>query len=464
MDLTAPPALAKQTQPRRFRPPAIPFVLIAAMVVALLLPGGSAMANSRYAAIVVDAVSGEVLHQENADRQLYPASLTKMMTLYMAFKALEDGTFTLDHRISISRTAAGQTPSRLGLAPGSTIRVEDAIYALVTKSANDIATAVAEAISGTEFQFARHMTAEARRLGMASTTFRNASGLPHRRQVSTAHDMALLSQAVIKDFPQYYHYFSADRWTFNGRTYRNHNELMRSYDGMDGLKTGYIRAAGFNLAASAVRGRLRLVTVVFGGRTAQRRNREVARLLDEAFASRRGQLLIARGSAPFIPPLPPRRPGETVVLATAALDSAIPLPPRLPETAERSAIAVQHTGVIPEAPARTPAAADNRTQIAEAGLGVDQGSRPGLPSKVWGIQVGAFFDATMSQRAIDAAKSRAPDLLVSAQRIVMPVETSRGRMFRARIMGLDEDDAYAACDQLEAAGSDCLPLSPNANF
>ncbi len=456
MDITATPVLAKP-----IRALSRLLVLIASLAVGFVLPSNSAMANSRYAAVVIDAVSGEILHQENADKQLYPASLTKMMTLYMAFKALEDGTFTLNRRLSISRTAAGQAPSRLGLAPGSTIRVEDAIYALVTKSANDIATAIAEAISGTEFQFAQHMTGEARRLGMANTTFRNASGLPHRRQVSTAHDMALLSKALIQDFPQYYHYFSSDRWTFNGRTYRNHNELMRTYDGMDGLKTGYIRAAGFNLAASAVRGRLRLITVVFGGRTAQRRNREVARLLDEAFASRRGRLLIARGSAPFIPPLPPRRPGDPIVLVANTLDIAAPVPPRPPETAGRSAVTAQRTGTVP-APA--PSAADSRTQIAAARLSADEGSRPGLPSKVWGIQVGAFFDATMSQRAIDSAKSRAPDLLVSAPRIVMPVETSRGRMFRARIMGLDEDAAYAACDRLHAAGSDCLPLSPNANF
>ena len=213
----------------------------------------------------IDAVSGEVLHQEHANRPLYPASLTKMMTLYMVFQALEEGSLTLNQRIPISRKAAGQAPSRLGLAPGSTIRVEDAIYALVTKSANDIATAVAEAIGETEFQFARQMTREARRLGMSNTTFQNASGLPHRRQVSTPLDMALLSQALIRDFPQYYDYFNTQSWRFNGRTYRNHNELLRSYEGMDGLKTGYIRAAGYNHAASAVRGRLRLITVVFGG-------------------------------------------------------------------------------------------------------------------------------------------------------------------------------------------------------
>ena len=438
-------------------------ILIAIIAAVLSVPTGSAMANSRYGAIVIDAVSGEVLHQEHANRPLYPASLTKMMTLYMVFKALEDGSLTLNQRIGISRKAAGQAPSRLGLAPGSTIRVEDAIYALVTKSANDIATAVAEAIGGTEYQFAQQMTREARRLGMSNTTFQNASGLPHRRQVSTPLDMALLSQALIRSYPQYYHYFDTQRWSFNGRTYRNHNELMRSYDGMDGLKTGYIRASGYNLAASAVRGRLRLIAVVFGGRSSRTRNRAVAQLLDEAFASSRGRHLIARGSAPFYPPLPPRHPTrETapVVLATSTLGGETPLPPRRPE----DVVAATRTGVIPAAAVLPPPVPTNRIQIAEATIRTDVGSRPGLPSKVWGIQVGAFFDAQTSQRAIDVAKSRVPDLLVSAPRIVIPVETSRGRMFRARIMGLNESEALAACGRLQAAGNDCLPLSPDANF
>ena len=436
-------------------------ILIATIAAGLSLPAGSASANSRYGAIVIDAVSGEVLHQEHANRPLYPASLTKMMTLYMVFKALEDGSLTLDQRIGISRKAAGQAPSRLGLSPGSTIRVEDAIYALVTKSANDIATAVAEAIGGTEFQFAQQMTREARRLGMSNTTFQNASGLPHRRQVSTPLDMALLSQALIRNYPQYYHYFDTQRWSFNGRTYRNHNELLRSYDGMDGLKTGYIRASGYNLAASAVRGRLRLVAVVFGGRTSRSRNAAVASLLDQAFASSRGRHLIARGSAPFYPPLPPRHPTRDsgpVVLASSGSDT--PLPPRRPP----EVVAATRTGIVPATALLPPPVPADRIQLAEATIRTDEGSRPGLPSKVWGIQVGAFYDAAQSQRAIDAAKNRVPDLLVSAQRIVIPVETSRGRMYRARIMGLDESEALAACGRLQATGNDCLPLSPDANF
>ena len=443
----------------------MPLLLAATLIAALSLLSAPATANPRYAAIVIDAVSGEVLHQENANRPLYPASLTKMMTLYMAFKAIEDGSLTLNQRIGISRTAAGQAPSRLGLAPGSTIRVEDAVYALVTKSANDIATALAEAIGGTEFRFARQMTEQARRLGMTDTVFQNASGLPNRRQISTARDMALLSRALIRDFPQHYHYFSTQRWTFNGRTYSNHNELLRRYDGMDGLKTGYIRASGYNLATSAVRGRLRLIAVVFGGTTAQRRNRAVAGLLDEAFASRRGQLLIARGSAPFYPPLPSRRPGDPtgpVVVAAGTVPEIVP--PRRPDGSEGPLVAAQRTGAFPASAVPIPPAPLDRLQLAEAPARADQGSRPGLPSKVWGIQVGAFYDAALSQRAIDSAKNRVPDLLVSAPRMVMPVETSRGRMFRARIMGLEEDEAFAACDRLEAAGGDCLPLSPDADF
>ena len=467
MDLRTSTAPANRIRPYRRSLYRMPLLLTSVVVAGLLLFSGGAMANSRYAAIVIDAVSGEVLHEERAGRQLYPASLTKMMTLFMTFKALEDGSLRLDQRIPITRNAAGQAPSRLGLAPGSTIRVEDAIYALVTKSANDIATAMAEAIANNEFQFAQRMTREARNLGMNSTTFQNASGLPNRRQVSTARDMALLSQALIRRFPQYYHYFSAERWRFNGRTYRNHNELMRTYEGMDGLKTGYIRAAGYNLAASAVRGRLRLIVVLFGGTTSQRRNAAVARLLDDAFASRRGRYLIAQGSAPFYPPLPPHRPlqpGSETVVAASLSGAATQQQSGTRATGASEIVSVQQTNAVRASSVPLPPALSDRLQVAGATIRTDQGSRPGLPSKVWGIQVGAFFDAATSQRAIDSAKNRVPDLLVSAPRIVMPVETSRGRMFRARIMGLDEEDALAACNRLQAAGNDCLPLSPDADF
>ncbi|MEE8272302.1 MAG: D-alanyl-D-alanine carboxypeptidase family protein [Alphaproteobacteria bacterium] len=446
-------------------------IMVTLAAVATFAPA-PALANSRYAAFVIDAASGEVFAQSNPDRPLYPASLTKMMTLYLTFEALDGGELTLGQRVGISRNAAGQAPSRLGLAPGSTIRVEDAIYSLVTKSANDIATALAETIGGDEVRFARQMTERAHELGMANTTFRNASGLPDRSQVSTARDMARLAQALIQDFPRYYHYFDVERWRYGSRTYRNHNRLLGQYEGMDGLKTGYIRASGFNLAASARRGQLRLIAVVFGGRSADRRNRAVAGLLDEAFESERGRHLIAHG-APFYPPLPGRRPGIAVA---STFDT--PLAPGRPgadaATAATTPRSVEASRTImppaargyplpPTPPDRRPDPATT-AQVVESAT-VDKGVDGDLPPRnAWGIQVGAFYDASDSQRAIDRAKTTVPDILVEAERIVMPVDTNTGRMFRARLIGLDRQSAAVACERLVVAGTDCFTVSPANSF
>ena len=220
------------------------FGFVVAVLGALALPRGDAAA-AKYAAIVVDAGTGEVLYARNADRQRYPASLAKMMTIYLTFAALEAGELALDQTLTISKYAARQPASRLGLRPGQTITVEDAILALVTKSANDVAAALAETLGGTERKFAFGMTRAARRLGMKHTRFTNASGLPNRRQRSTARDLSILARALIHVFPKYYHYFAVESFTYGGRTYKGHNRLLRSVPGADGLKTGYISASGF---------------------------------------------------------------------------------------------------------------------------------------------------------------------------------------------------------------------------
>lgn len=240
-------------------------------------------AHAKYASFVMDADSGRILHSRNADTRNYPASLTKMMTLYMLFEALEKKEISLNTKMHVSRRATWQPPSRLGLKRGSSIRVEDAIYALVTKSANDVATVVAEKLGGTEWEFAKLMTKKARQIGMKRTNFRNASGLPNRGQLSTARDMATLGNTLWKRFPQYYGYFKTKKWTYKGRSYGNHNKLMKTYDGMDGIKTGYIRASGFNLVTSVTRNGNRLIGVVFGGKTAVKRNAIMKRILDQSF-------------------------------------------------------------------------------------------------------------------------------------------------------------------------------------
>ncbi len=243
----------------------------------------STPAHAKYASFVMDADTGQVLHAINADTRNYPASLTKMMTLFMLFEAIEQKKISLNTKMRVSRRATGQPPSRLGLKAGSSIRVEDAIYALVTKSANDVATVVAEALGGSEWEFAKAMTQRAHQLGMSHTNFRNASGLPNRHQLSTARDMAKLGNELWKRFPGYYKYFKTPQWSYKGRTYKNHNKLMSKYEGMDGIKTGYIRASGFNLVSSVNRGDHRLIGVVFGGKTSSQRNQIMARILDKSF-------------------------------------------------------------------------------------------------------------------------------------------------------------------------------------
>ena len=246
---------------------------------------GAAVFRPVHAYVLMDAQTGRVLDSENADTLTYPASLTKMMTLLLTFEALERGTLRLDQELPVSRHAANQKPSRLNLAVGSTIRVEDAILALTVKSANDVAVVLAEALGGSEERFAEMMTDKAQALGMTSTTFRNASGLPHKEQRTTARDMARLSRAIVSRPAREYAYFSRTRFDWNGTVVPGHNRLLGRVEGYDGIKTGFINLSGFNLAGSASRNGQRLVAVVLGGTTAAARDREVAELLEQGFGS-----------------------------------------------------------------------------------------------------------------------------------------------------------------------------------
>jgi D-alanyl-D-alanine carboxypeptidase len=246
-------------------------------------PAAAQIGGERYASIILDARNGAALSQANADETRHPASLTKMMTLYMVFEALREGRLRLDSRIVFSDEAASRPPSKLGIPPGMSITVEQAILALVTRSANDVAAAVGERLGGSETRFAQMMTLRARSLGMSRTTFRNASGLPDYDQVTTARDMALLGLRLQRDFPDRYHYFGVSHAEFGAIRIRNHNRMLESYEGVDGIKTGFIRDSGFNIVTSASRGGRRLIGAVFGGASWVERDAHMASLLDQGF-------------------------------------------------------------------------------------------------------------------------------------------------------------------------------------
>lgn len=252
-------------------------------VVSLASTSATAQANQRFAQIVVDADTHEVIFEENAQALRRPASITKVMTLYLLFDALQSGKLSWNDQIVFSRYASGQAPTKLGIAAGNSISVQTAVEALVVRSANDVAAAVAETLGGSEANFAVMMTAKARDLGMVNTTFANASGLPSDRQLTTAEDLARLAIAIRRDFPDQYHWFSTPQMVFNGKVSKNHNHLMARMEGMDGLKTGFTRSSGFNLAATTERNGRRIVTVVLGGRTRFSRDDFVELLTESAF-------------------------------------------------------------------------------------------------------------------------------------------------------------------------------------
>ncbi len=239
--------------------------------------------SDRYASIVIDAQSGQVISAANPDEYRFPASLTKMMTIYMVFEAIRDGQLSFSSPVPVSAWASSMPPTKLGLTPGTTLTVEQAILGLVTKSANDAASALGEMLAGDEDRFAQLMTVRAHALGMTHTTFRNASGLPDWGQVTTARDLAVLARHLLQDFPQHYHYFSTPSFIFHGRFVPNHQTMLRSYAGADGLKTGYTEASGYNVVTSALRGDVRLIGVVLGASNGWERDQHMSALLDQGF-------------------------------------------------------------------------------------------------------------------------------------------------------------------------------------
>jgi D-alanyl-D-alanine carboxypeptidase len=257
--------------------------LMAGLAGLLATPARAQIGSERYSSIIVEAATGNVLEAANPDAPRHPASLAKLMTLYLAFEALRDRRIAVDQLVPVSATAASMQPSKLGITPGTRITVEEAILGLVTKSANDAAAALGEMLGGSEERFAQMMTLRARAMGMSRTTFTNASGLPDPDQWTTARDLAILARHLLGDFPGYYPYFSTRSFTFHRRVIFNHDRMLESYPGADGMKTGYIESSGHNLVTSAARSGVRLVGVVLGAASNPERDAHMAALLDQGF-------------------------------------------------------------------------------------------------------------------------------------------------------------------------------------
>jgi len=333
--------------------------------------GSNTSYNPPFASIVVDANSGKVLQDSNADGLRHPASLTKIMTLYLLFERLDAGKLKLDSPLKVSEHAASQAPSKLGLQPGDTIEVEDAIRAVVTKSANDVAVVIAEALSGDEEEFARAMTAKAHALGMSHTEYRNASGLPDDNQITTARDLSVLGRAIQERFPRLYRYFATASFTYHGSSMRNHNHLLGNVEGVDGIKTGYTDASGFNLVTSIKRGNRHLVAVVLGGRTAGTRDARMRELLEQNIAhgsDRHTAPAIAESATPTAPHPKTFTVASTTTTATSSPQgSSDPIKPILVKTIAVKAGATRNTSVEPQPLQPTPPSQDvARPQIVAA--------------------------------------------------------------------------------------------------
>jgi D-alanyl-D-alanine carboxypeptidase len=478
-----------------------------------------APADPAFAAIVVDANAGRTLYAANENEPRHPASLTKVMTLYLLFEQLDKGAMTMQTEIPISEHAAAQEPSKLGLEPGDTIAVEDAIKAIVTRSANDVAVAIAEAIGGDEAHFADMMTRKAHALGMSRTLYRNASGLPNDEQITTARDLTILARATEERFPRYFKFYSTHEFAYGGEIIGNHNHLLGRVDGVDGIKTGYTRASGFNLLTSVHRDGRSLIAVVLGGRTAGARDAYMEGLIHDhlAQASNRGHTapMIAEAATPPAPPVklaslaipagaipaPPARSaaGQIEEGDEDSAEEATPVTPVTPIVAAKPAAApppikpavaapaVKPVAPIAAAPAAPVAARPAPIAVAAASpqqLGWIQGPSPVVmgPSRDvapaaqakaattvaaesapaptdhggWIIQVGVSDDAAKANDLLARARAQNHATLAQARPFTEKVAKGEDVFYRARFAGLDSASAETACRSLKKSGFACF--------
>ena len=462
-----------------------------ALALCVMLYGQTAFA-APYAALVMDARTGKVLHSRNADTRLHPASLTKMMTLYVAFLAIERGEISLDTKVKISRHAASRPPSKLGLRAGQRISMRYLIRATAVKSANDAATAIAEAISGSEPAFAKRMTATAKAMGLTRTTFRNAHGLTANGHLSTARDMAHLGRRLFFDHRDYYNLFSRiSTKAGSKRVYNTNARFLNAYRGADGIKTGYTRAAGYNLVGSAVRGNERIIASLFGGRSVAWRNARMAELLDMGFKR-------APSRAPVIKPNPIGHVSNETVMAAATRRS-----PRLPTAISKTLAPLRRPGGQSGTAAPTVDALVSRALVGDeidaavrdvilsagddtAGKGwrvarpkprrdyltaaakeiAAQSDKPRVVpveakgEKTWSVNLGLYPQRKEAERLLLVTALQDLAALDGAYRKIEPTRDKGRRVYRARFVGLTQKNAERACARLQARQTPCIALSP----
>jgi len=446
--------------------------LLAFAAVCLMVAAPQAAAYSPpKAGLVIDANSGKTLHARNARAARYPASLTKVMTLYVLFEYVRDGRLDMDTRLTVSKNAAKRPPSKVGFKPGDSLTVRAAIRLLVTKSANDVAAVVAENIAGSESAFARLMTRKARQMGMADTTFRNASGLPNSEQKTTAYDMSILARRVLSDFPEYADFFKTRYAKFRGKTYRSHNRLLFNYKGVQGLKTGFIRASGFNVMLAAERSGKRLIAVVMGGRSARARDARARRLLDAAWknASVRAPEMAAhlpRRNPAFMPSERERQirhklasaDGSPAAVLFKHLQSAAPVEPS--RTRQRPRRKIQARLIAKRTPEPQSIASRPSSRQPDPAQARGSATPEGLAGP-YHVQVGAYVSAEDARRRLEVVSAKAGRLLNGLPHQALQARVNGRRVFRARFGGFDQAQARQTCDTLKRRSVDCLVTAKN---
>ncbi len=429
--------------------------LLIALTLLVAIASSSTSATAGSAQLLLDARTGEVLASENPDSLNHPASLTKMMTLYMTFDAIRRGELSWDSKVPFSKYAASRPPTKLRVKAGDAVTVKEAVLGMIVQSANDAAAAMAEKLGGTESEFAAMMTTKARSLGMSKTNFVNASGLPDDRQITTARDMSTLGIALLRDFPQEYRLFNTKSFAFRGRTINGHNNLMYRYKGMDGIKTGYTNASGFNLVSAVRDGDRRVIGVVMGGRSAASRDKVMEKLIagNIAKASRGSKLLASNSTrvgmdlARLGDDVPVPAPRQDAVAAVIGLANASPVAASMLGTAYAKPVEMAAADVSSDVPALTPEAeiplAAPKAEVQKVGG--------------WQIQIAAAASAKAAMDLLADAKAKIGGPLNDRDTYTEAVTRDGSTFYRARFTGFaSKTEARSACDQLVKNRYDCV--------